>query len=157
MSGQVWRRPVGRPAVLAVPADPDRLVAVVEFLKWVERPGVGPEVVAGLAMDLREFQRAWDAGWMGMGPDSLPPGAEWSFDSQRPVEVTVCLERLPDWPADLAPAARLDRLEAALADPADAGAGVAAVRDVAAWRYLSVVQERSPGVKMGFDSRPVRA
>jgi hypothetical protein len=154
MSGQVWRRPVGRDALIRVPAEPDRLAATVEFVKWVERPGAQPEVVAGLAMELAEFQRAWDSGWMGMGPESLPPGTEWSFDSTRPVEVTACLARVPDWPADLPPAGRLDRIEAALADPRAASPEAAALRDVASWRYQSVVQERSPGVKMGFDSRP---
>lgn len=154
MSNQIWRREIGRPAILKVPSNPDKLQATLEFVKWL--PGPSPEVIAGFSMDLAEFQRAWDAGWMGMGPQSLSSGSEWFFDSTKPVEVTACLISPPAWTKDSSPKTILDRLEAALTDPSLMSEDVQLIHDISSWRYQSVVQKRGQGIKMGFENRSLR-
>jgi hypothetical protein len=147
--GGVWRRALKLPIRLAA-ADDRELAGVVRSLTWAERPGGAGEARCELEVSLAGFQQAWDAGWLGLGPGSPEPGSEWSFSGALPLALTLVLQA-PSLAAlpQAEGSARLDQLAAALSGEQAAPA----LLEVAAWRYRTVLQEQSPGVKAGFGAR----
>jgi len=95
------------------------------------------------------IQRAFDAGWYGLGLASVDPAAEWTFSGSRPVELTLALD--PAATATLAthpPEVRLSLLADGLT-----GQGAGPDLRAASWSYRSVLQQQDAGVRAGFDRR----
>jgi hypothetical protein len=120
-------------------------------LRWVSwRQGVrGDEARCGLDVTRKCFQRAFDAGWFGLGPATVEPGSTWSFSGDLPVELTLVLDSvLAAAIGELAPEARLTVLA-----EGPAGQGPGPDLRAAAWTYSTVLQGQAPGVRAGFDRR----
>jgi hypothetical protein len=145
--GNAWRRPLAT-AVSLSPADGVAVAGTLRHVTWLER-AAGSEARCGLEVTLAVFQKAFDAGWFGLGLGSVEPGSEWSFTAARPVELVLVLDAATT--ARLATLAPDDRLTA-LADGL-AGQGSGPDLRAAPWHYASVLQEQGPGVRAGFDRR----